>query len=81
MRSLRTVGQKPKQRSPCVDNIEALCLKMKDMHPVACDPTVYESVGNKVVPGMKYRLNEGQIHQIRKAMRSRISLIQGPPGK
>ena len=80
MLSLRTVG-KLHERNHFLDNIEALCLKMKNMPPVACAEMVCRSVGNEIVPGMKNQLNKGQIDQIKKAMKSRISLIQGPPGK
>ena len=81
MKSLRMVGKPPKKRSFCLENIEALCLEMDDLPPVFCDEMVYRSVGNAVVPGMKYLLNEGQVDEIKKAMKSRISMIQGPPGK
>lgn len=42
---------------------------------------IIQSVGSTIVEGMKFQLNQGQIAQIRNALRQTISMIQGPPGR
>ena len=61
--------------------VSALCLDRKPIMPPGFVQQVVQSVGVSTVPGMKYPLNDGQIKQIRRALTSKIAMIQGPPGQ
>ena len=84
--SLRMIADSLKEESTVKlqnqEIVSALCLDRKSiiMLPGFVQQVV-QSVGVSTVPGMKYPLNDGQIKQIRRALTSKIAMIQGPPGQ
>jgi len=77
-----SLGDEPSVVLQNQEIVTALCLdrKVVSMQPGFVQQVVL-AVGSSIVPGMKHPLNEGQIRQIRRALTSKIAMIQGPPGK
>ena len=72
----------PKSKLDNQEIVSALCLDHEGavFKPTGSFQQLVQSVGISIVPGMKYTLNEGQITEIRRALTSKITMIQGPPG-